>query len=71
MFVYAVTIAALPRAPDRPRITLAHWVSGAMGIAICGWAAAQADARAWITLGALACAGLVLYFLTSLGRRET
>jgi amino acid transporter len=71
MFVYAVTIAALPRAPDRPRITLAHWVSGAMGIAICAWAAAQADARAWITLGALACAGLVLYFLTSLGRRET
>jgi amino acid transporter len=63
MFVYAVTIASLPRAPERARIGAWHWVSGAIGIAVCGWAAAQADARAWLTLGALAGAGLLLYML--------
>lgn len=65
MFVYAVTIASLPRAPERPRVTAAHWISGAVGIAVCAWAAAQADARAWITLGALAGAGLLLYTLAA------
>lgn len=69
MFVYAVTIAALPRAPGRPRISAIHWLSGATGIAVCAWAAAQADARAWLTLGALAAAGILLYFLASLRRR--
>ena len=61
MFVYAVTIAALPRAPAGPRVTPLHWVSGAIGIAVCAWAAAQADAKAWITLGILAAMGLLLY----------
>jgi amino acid transporter len=70
MFVYAVTIAALPRAPERPSITALHWASGALGIAICAWAAAQADAKAWLTLGALAGAGLLLYMLASLARRR-
>jgi amino acid transporter len=70
MFVYAVTIAALPRAPERPPLSAWHWAGGVLGIAVCAWAAAQADARAWITLGALAAAGLVLYFLASFGRKE-
>jgi basic amino acid/polyamine antiporter, APA family len=70
MFVYAITIAALPRAPERPRITALHWVSAAIGIAVCAWAAAQADARAWLILAALAVAGLVLYALASLSRRR-
>ena len=61
MFVYAVTIASLPRAPERPRISAWHWISGAVGVAVCAWAAAQADAKAWLTLGALAAAGLLLY----------
>ena len=69
MFIYAVTIAALPQAPRRPRLTPAHWISGAIGIVLCGWAAAQADARAWLTLGGLAGAGLILYALTSFSRR--
>jgi basic amino acid/polyamine antiporter, APA family len=68
MFVYAVTIAALPRAPERPPITALHWASGAIGVAVCAWATAQADARAWLTLAALAVAGLVLYALASLSR---
>ncbi|HEX6741290.1 MAG TPA: APC family permease [Sphingomicrobium sp.] len=71
MFVYAVTIAALPRAPDRPRLTPIHWASGTVGMAVCAWAAAQADATAWLTLGALAAAGLALYLLASVGRRRS
>jgi amino acid transporter len=67
---YAVTIAALPRAPDRPRLTPLHWVSGAIGIAVCIWAAAQADVTAWITLGALAATGLLLYLVASMTRRS-
>jgi amino acid transporter len=70
MFVYAVTIAALPRAPERPPLSAWHWAGGVLGIAVCAWAAAQADAKAWVTLGALAAAGLVLYFLASFGRKE-
>jgi basic amino acid/polyamine antiporter, APA family len=69
MFIYAVTIAALPRAPERPRLSIMHWASGAIGIALCAWAAAQADAKAWITLAVLAVAGLLLYAVASYGRR--
>jgi amino acid transporter len=65
LFVYAATIAALPKAPERPRITAAHWITGAIGIALCGYAALQADAKAWWTLAALAIAGLVLYALAA------
>jgi basic amino acid/polyamine antiporter, APA family len=68
MIVYAIAIAALPRAPGRPRITLMHYVIGAVGIAMCIWAAAQADAKAWFTLGALSAAGLLLYFLARFTR---
>ena len=70
MFVYSVTIAALPWAPQRPRISPRWWATGAVGVAICAWAAAQADAKAWLTLGALAAGGLLLYVLASLGRRK-
>jgi amino acid transporter len=69
MFVYAVTIAALPRAPERPPLNAWHWISGAVGIAICAWAAAQADSKAWLTLGALAVAGGLLFVLTSAAQR--
>jgi basic amino acid/polyamine antiporter, APA family len=69
LFVYAVTIAALPRAPARPRLTALHWIGSAIGIAVCAWAAAQADAQAWLTLGALAGAGLILYMLAAIPRR--
>jgi amino acid transporter len=65
MIVYTVAIAALPRAPKRRRVTAWHWLVGALGIAVCAWAAAQADAKAWITLAVLAAAGLVLYVLAS------
>ncbi|HKX91996.1 MAG TPA: APC family permease [Sphingomicrobium sp.] len=71
LFVYAVTIAALPRAPGRPRQTLSHWISGAFGIAVCVWAAAQADGKAWTTLGVLAVAGLILYAFANAFRIRT
>lgn len=66
MIVYAVTIAALPRAPGRPPLTLVRYLIGAIGIAVCIWAAAQADAKAWATLAALAGAGLLLYAIARL-----
>lgn len=61
MFVYSVTIAALPWAPHRPQVRAMYWVSGALGILLCAWAAAQADAKAWMTLAVLSGGGLILY----------
>ena len=70
MIVYSVTIAALPFAPGRKRLSPLHYGMGAAGIAVCVWAAAQADAKAWLTLGGLAVAGVALYALARL-RRST
>lgn len=70
MIVYAVTIAALPRAPQKPRLGPLRYALGVIGIFVCLWAMAQADTKAWITLGVLAAAGLVLYFLASFRRQE-
>ena len=70
LFVYAVTIAALPRAPGRPPLGVAHWISGAAGIAVCAWAAAQASTDSWITLAVLSAAGAVLYAFALLARRR-
>jgi basic amino acid/polyamine antiporter, APA family len=65
MIVYAVTILALPRAPDRPeRIAASHWMLAAIGVLVCVLVASQADATAWLTFGALSAAGLLLYALT-------
>lgn len=66
MIVYAVTIAALPRAPQPRRLRTVHHVIGAAGILVCVWAMAQADTKAWVTLAALAAAGLALYALARL-----
>ncbi|HET7707979.1 MAG TPA: APC family permease [Sphingomicrobium sp.] len=67
MIVYAVTIAALPRAPGQGQIAIRHWVLGAIGIAVCIWAASQADAKAWLTLGGLSALGLLLYAVAARG----
>ena len=46
MIVYAVTILALPRAPERPaRLTASHWILSAVGVLICVLVAAQATGR--------------------------
>ena len=65
MIVYAVAIAALPRAPGRGQLTPWHWLLGAVGILICAWAASQADLKAWTTLAALSAVGLLLYAIAS------
>jgi amino acid transporter len=60
MIVYAVTIAALPK------VSAVGWLYkllGGAGILVCAWAALQADAKAWITLGALSAVGLLLYLV--------
>lgn len=70
MIVYSVTIAALPKAPQRRRLTTVHYIVGIAGILVCIWAAAQADAKAWTTLAALSAVGLLLYAIASFGRRK-
>lgn len=65
MIIYAVTILALPRAPDRPpTLGPSHWAIAGLGVLVCVLVASQADANAWLTLGALSAAGLLLYLLT-------
>ena len=65
LIIYAVTIAALPRAPDRGLIPAWLYAMGAAGVALCIWAATQADWAAWRTLGLLALTGAVLYAVAS------
>jgi amino acid transporter len=68
MFVYAVTIAALPRAPGKRLLTPWHWLLGGAGILVCAWAASQADLKAWGTLATLSAVGVLLYALAARGR---
>jgi amino acid transporter len=65
MIVYIVTIAALPRAPGDRQMGSKHWLLGGLGILVCLWAAAQADSKAWLTLGALSVIGLLLYAIAA------
>ena len=67
LITYAVTIAALPRAPDRGHVHPLLYATGAAGIALCIWAGFQADWEAWRTLGLLALAGAVLYAIAARG----
>lgn len=67
MFVYAISIAALPRLE---RGTPAMWMMVVVGVAICGWAAAQSSAQSWVTLAVLAGVGVVLFWLTRRGVRS-
>jgi len=67
-FVYALSIAALPRL-ERGGLRL--WGPVAVGIALCGWAAAQSTGQAWWTLGALVFVGLGLYTVAAKPRRRS
>lgn len=71
MIIYAVTILALPRAPQRPaRLTVSHWMLAGLGVLICIFVAAQADTKAWLTLLALSAVGLGLYFAAAVGKEK-
>jgi APA family basic amino acid/polyamine antiporter len=65
LIVYAVTIAALPRAPERGEVPRWIYLVGAAGIALCIWASTRVDWEAWRTLGLLALAGAALYAIAS------
>ena len=71
LIIYAVTIAALPRAPERS--TVPGWLTamGVAGIALCLWASTQADWQAWRTLGLLALVGALLYAVAARGKNSS
>lgn len=66
MFVYAISIATLPR--DAP--TPANWAMAIAGIAICVWVAAQSGPGPWQVLLVLAALGAVLFVAGRLARRR-
>ena len=70
LIVYAATIAALPRAPERGRVHWAIYALGIAGIALCIWGMTQADQNAWRTLGLLAVGGAALFAIASIARRK-
>ena len=67
MLVYGIGIAALPKL-ERGRALV--WPGAIAGLAVCVWAAAQSDAKAWATLAVLAGAGVPLYFVGKRKARE-
>jgi amino acid transporter len=67
LIIYAVTIAALRRAPERGTVPRWLYVMGAAGIALCIWASLQVEWDAWRTLALLALAGAALYAIARIG----
>ena len=66
MIIYALSIAALPRAePGRAGI----WAMTLAGLATCVWVAAQSGAGSWQVLAVLGGAGVVLYLAARRERR--
>ena len=73
LIVYAASLLALPvscRAQGQ-RLGMAMTATMIGGLAICVWAASQSKAESWLTLAALAGAGLLLYALAALTRRRS
>lgn len=70
LIVYVATIAALPLVKGARQLNAGQWLSGALGIAICLFGAAQGDLRTWATFAALMAAGFVLYGIAAALRRQ-
>ena len=70
LFVYGVSIAALPAARrGAGRATGAGILSLiAAGLLVCAWAAAQSELRSWLMLAGLLAAGTVLYVIAARSR---
>jgi amino acid transporter len=66
MLVYAISIAALPKAAERTGP--GSWALMAAGLAVCAWAAAQSAWASWQVLLGLAAAGTLLYLLARFRR---
>ena len=67
LIIYAVTIAALPRAPERGTVPRWLYLTGAAGIALCIWASLQIEWESWRMLALLAMAGALLYAIARMG----
>jgi basic amino acid/polyamine antiporter, APA family len=67
--VYSISIAALPRVGEEGASRPLIYAMITAALAICAWAAFQSKLESWITLGALAAAGTLLYLLTRFRRR--
>ena len=67
MFVYALSIASLPK-HERPGVGL--WLLMAAGIALCLWAAAQSTWPSWRMLLILVGAGTILYAVSRAAARR-
>jgi len=65
LIIYAVTIAALPRAPERGVNPRWMYVLGVAGILLCAWASTRVGWESWRMLGLLALAGAVLYAIAA------
>lgn len=65
MFVYAISIATLPRHASTP----ANWAMTIVGIAICAWVAAQSGPGPWQVLLVLAALGTGLFVVGRISRR--
>lgn len=65
MFVYAISIATLPRHAPTP----ANWAMTIVGIAICVWVAAQSGPGPWQVLLVLAALGTGLFVVGRISRR--
>ena len=64
MFVYAISIATLPRHASTPT----NWAMTIVGIAICAWVAAQSGPKPWQVLLVLAALGTGLFVAGRLSR---
>ena len=65
LITYAVTIAALPRAPERGAVPRWLYAMGGAGILLCAWASTQVGWESWRMLGLLALAGAGLYAIAA------
>lgn len=61
MIVYAMSIAALPKASRGEALRPLMWLMVVAALAVCAWAAWQSDWKAWRALLALMAAGTVLF----------
>lgn len=70
LFVYGVTIAALPKVGGQ-KIGIGMRLLSAVGIGLCVWGATQATFESWRMLAILALGGAALYLIASVARRRT
>ncbi len=71
MIVYALSIAALPKASRGEALRPLMWLMVVAALMVCAWAAFQSDWKAWSTLLGLAGLGLLLFGIAKLPNRSS